>query len=304
MKTQMFRLFSFSLFFTLLLSGSVRLATAQSGQPPEQIERIEPASPSPENASGLPAQKAADETLMISEWISDTYQVFMPCISTSCGPLFADNFSDPGSGWLIENYTEYSTAYLNGEYQILVKAPNYIAWNWLDFGASDYRVVVDARPAGQLDGSVGLVFGGTNSGFYLFQLSNGGYGLWRIEWSSWIWTTLINWTNSPAVHSGSLTNRLEVVRKGASIELYANDQLLTTISHSTYTGSLLGVAAATVPANFDGRFDNFTVYTGACIDMPTAGLAPVRSGSFVNNGITYGASGTNPITPGPSRTSK
>ena len=297
MHTQLYRLFSFSLCFTLLLSGSARLATAHSGQPAEQSGRIEPASLSPQYASSLPAQKAADQTLMASDWISDTYQVFMPCISKSCSPLFADNFSDPGSGWLIENYTEYSTAYLDGEYQILVKAPNYIAWNWLDFGASDYRVVVDARPAGQLDGSVGLVFGGMDSGFYLFQLSNGGYGLWRIAWASWTWTALIDWTNSPAIHSGSLTNRLEVVRKGASIELYANDQLLTTISDSTYTGSLLGVSAATVPANFDGRFDNFTVYTGACIDTPTAGLAPDRSVPFVNNGIKHGAGGANPIAP-------
>ena len=119
MKTQMFRILSFSLFFTLLLSSNVWLATAKSGQLVEQTGRIKPASLSPE-ASGFPAQKAADETLMVSEWISDTYQVFMPCISKSCSPLFADSFSDPGSGWLIENYTEYSTAYLNDEYQILV----------------------------------------------------------------------------------------------------------------------------------------------------------------------------------------
>jgi uncharacterized repeat protein (TIGR01451 family) len=403
MKTQHFRLFSFSLLFALLLSGSVRYATAQSGQPAEQTARSKPASPSPEYVSGLTAQKAVDKTLasrgesvnytisvnniittsLTSVVITDTiptsltylegsltathgdyayqdgvitwtgpitaglsltvtygaqvstsavigavitntavihaggetyirsasfevnkYQIFMPCLFKACVP-FVDDFSDPSSGWLIENYPEYSTAYLNEEYQILVKAENYMAFNWLDFGESDYRVEVDARPAGHLDGSLGLVFGGSDSGFYLFQLSNGGYGMWRIEMDidPWIWTTLIVWTDSPAIHSGSLTNRLKVVRKGASIELYANDQLLATLSDGTYNGSLLGVEAGTVPANFDGRFDNFVVYTGNCIDTPTAGLAADRAVSFFHNGIKHGTGRGNSITPDQSRSS-
>ena len=254
MRTQLFRLFSFSLFVALLFSSSVGHATAQS---------------SPALASG---------------------KIFLPCIFNTCGPLFTDDFSDPASGWLIENYPEYSTAYLNGEYQILLKAQDYMAFNWIDFGASDYRVEVDARPAGHLDGGVGLIFGGTDSGFYLFELSNGGYALWRIESGPWIWTTLIDWTDSTAINSGSLPNRLKVVREGASIALYANDQLLTTVSDSTYTGSLLGVEAGTVPVDFDGRFDNFAVYTGTCINAPAAGLASDRAVPFVNNGTKHRAS--------------
>jgi hypothetical protein len=185
--------------------------------------------------------------------------------SGACAATFTDTFSDPATGWLVEDTADYSTAYLSGEYQILVKSTNYMAYERMDLSVSNYQVEVDARPVTHLDGNLGMTFGETASGFYLFQISNGGYGLWRIANAGWSWTTLIDWTNSDAIKTGFQTNRLKVIRIGSHIALYANGQFLTATSDSTYTGSMLGLEAATGSANFDGRFDNFTVYTGSCI---------------------------------------
>jgi hypothetical protein len=221
---------------------------------------------------GQVGQAGSQAPFLVPTSVAEIQKVYLPCIRNPCGPSATDNFSNPASGWLIENTPEYSTAYLSGEYQILVKLQNQVAFNWVDFGATNYRFEANARPASHLDGNLGLVFSGSlTTGFYLFQINNGGYGLWRIEMGPWAWTTLVNWTNSSAINTGALTNRLKVVRQGANITLYANNQLLTMVCDS--------LEAANGAANFDGRFDNLAVYTGACIDTPTAaaGLAADRA---------------------------
>ncbi len=206
--------------------------------------------------------------------VVDKYYTYLPCISNPCLPSFSDNFSNPASGWWTESGDDYSMEYLNGEYRITVN-PGWIAWSTLDFGLSDYRVEVDARAAGQLGGGVGLMFGLNNDGFYVFEISNGEYGLWRIASGPWTWTTLVDWTASSAIRGGNQTNRLKVARSGDNITLYANGQLLTTIYDGTYRGTELGMASDAYSASFDGRFDNFALYTGSCINA----AAPVISQS-------------------------
>lgn len=222
------------------------------------------------------------------------YLCYLPSLSKPCPSIFTDNFSNPSSGWLIDNNANYSMGYLNGEYQILIKQADWMAYDWEDFGVSDYRVEVDARPAGHLDDGVSLVFGGTDTGFYLFDVSNGRCSLWRNASGPWIWTALVNWTSSPAIHGGSQTNRLKVVCSGSNITLYVNDQMLITGSDRTYLGSGLGMAAEAYSANFDARFDNFNVYTGARISASTAAMSANSGVSFEGSGMNHGAGGLRP----------
>ncbi len=44
----------------------------------------------------------------------------------SCPAYYADNFSDPGSGWLIHDDGVYRYAYTGGQYQIWVKDQSYL----------------------------------------------------------------------------------------------------------------------------------------------------------------------------------
>jgi hypothetical protein len=102
-------------------------------------------------------------------------------------------------------------------------------------------------------------------------VSNGAFSLWRVERASWTWTNLIGWTPSPAIRTGTQSNRLKVVRSGASIALYVNETLVGSTSDGVYTGTWLGIKAGAAAANFDGRFDNFAVYGGDCTN-PSADL--------------------------------
>jgi uncharacterized repeat protein (TIGR01451 family) len=197
----------------------------------------------------------------------------------TCLPLYTDDFSNPASGWPVGNSSTTTVGYLNGEYRILVKPANYIVFVYDDFGASDYRVEVDARPGGSLNGGLGLIFGRTDQGFYLFEIHDGWFILLRND-PSWTWTVLIDWTPSSAIHTGSQTNHLKVVRYGASIQLYANGQLLATTSDATYLGSGLGISSDAFSKNYDGRFDNLVVQPGICSSGALNSMFQSRWGYF------------------------
>jgi hypothetical protein len=196
---------------------------------------------------------------MLIRWRS-----YLPLVAKPCLPAYNDDFSNPASGWPIVNNTNYAMGYLNGEYRIKVKRANWMAYLWDDFGASDFRVEVDARPAAHLAGGVGLIFGRTENGYYLFEVSDGSFIVLRHDSWSGTWTTLVDWTSSPAIRKGAETNHLKVIRSGTGISLYVNGQPVGGTTDSTHTGAGLGIAADAFSANFDGRFDNFAVYTGAC----------------------------------------
>jgi hypothetical protein len=179
--------------------------------------------------------------------------------------LYSDDFSDPASGWPIEDTPDYTLGYLNGEYRMVLIDR---ATNWLylagDFQSSDYRVEVDARAESNLDGGVGLVFDITPDGvFYRCEVSDGWFGLWRRDYTR-VWKALIDWSPSAALHAGTQTNRLAVVRNGDTIMLYANGQYIGGATDGTYHDTLIGLWAERYSSDFDARFDNVAVYTSTC----------------------------------------
>jgi uncharacterized repeat protein (TIGR01451 family) len=219
-------------------------------------------------------------------------QLFLPCAFKNCPPSFKDDFSDLGSGWPIETDSDYSMGYQNGEYFITAN-PGWIVWSLQDFGASDFQMEVDTHPATRTDGSVGIIFGATDDGFYLFEISDYMFSLFRIDYSTWTWTPLIDGTYSPAINPGYQTNRLKVIRMGANITVYANGQVLGTASDGTYTGTWLGMAIESGYFVLDERFDNFILYTGTCIGV-------YETSSNVNHESSFDATWTKPGT-GPGR---
>jgi WD40 repeat protein len=194
------------------------------------------------------------------------YRSFIACVSRACLPLFQDNFSNPASGWGTQHGSGYVMGYANGEYYIAVNQ-GWIAWSLRNFGVSDYRVEVDVRPEASLDGGAGIMFGVSDYGFYMFEVSDSWYSLWRVDIAGnyWYWTPLIDWATSPYLHPGNQVNHLTVVRVGSGIAVMVNNQLLRTISDNTYHGTWMGMVTEAYYAYFDGWFDNFVIFTGPCI---------------------------------------
>ena len=221
------------------------------------------------------------------------YQIFLPCASRACLPSYTDNFSNPSSGWPIESGDGYWMGYQNGEYYIAVNE-GWMAWAVQDFGVSDFQIEVDARPSVSLYGGVALLFSATDDGFYLFEINDGWFSLWRNDSYNWNWTPLIDWQYSSAIHPRFQANRMQVVRIGSNIKVYANGHLLGSVNDGTYRGTWSGLVSEAWSGYFDGRFDNFALYTGGCIGTLDAPVMIDRASSYDAIYLRPGGSHTRP----------
>jgi photosystem II stability/assembly factor-like uncharacterized protein len=186
--------------------------------------------------------------------------------------LYFDDFSNPSSGWPVDDDGDRRVGYLNGQYQILARRTNYAFNVTPNFRCTDCTIDVQGRFASSVYGAYGILFGITDDwDKYLFRVNgNQEYSLRKTTAGSW--ETVVDWTWSPHVNAGQSANRLRAVRHGSQIVLYANEQYLTTVTDGSFMGSLrVGLTASAFSnPNVDARFDNFAVY-------PVAG-SPASSG--------------------------
>lgn len=190
--------------------------------------------------------------------------VYLPIIiGRNCAVQFTDNFSNPGSGWPVQNTGNVLYEYLNGEYRILVKNGN----SWFVGGpgvkVANFTMSVEVRNTTGVEGSYGLVFGGSDdvSQFYTFEIfPDSSYEIYRYN-SGW---TLLAGGSSGSINPGTATNRLRIERSGSLIKAYANDELLNILADGAFTGPRhVGLIASSYSQpNVDARFDNFTVCGG------------------------------------------
>jgi hypothetical protein len=91
---------------------------------------------------------------------------------------------------------------------------------------------------------------------YLYRLSCDGRYSFR-KWDRKHFTTLVDWTTSPAILKGAgQANRTGVLANGDTYTLYANGLKLGTASDTTYTEGIFGLWVASYQtANFVVRVD-------------------------------------------------
>jgi roadblock/LC7 domain-containing protein len=186
--------------------------------------------------------------------------------------LFEDNFSNFMSGWPVTSISteDVEHTYESGEYSILVKKSDWIAWvrNNSMVNPSDFAVEVEVRKVSRGSGeSCGIVFRekmvGDKNNLYFFEIRNND-GTFRIrKLLNGNWNTLKNWKQSGYIKGESDSNRLKVVSKGTQIEVYANNNILDTINDVSLTEGNIGLAVES-PLQLTGshyHFDNFKLYS-------------------------------------------
>jgi hypothetical protein len=210
--------------------------------------------------------------------------VYLPFIAREwtptpvCLPTFSDDFSNPLSGWPIQNPGNYVTEYLAGEYRMLLKVDLDVTVVRPGILADDYIMAADMRRASITDGTWGLMFGANDSWtqLYTFEVGpNQDYYLWRFNSGAW---SVLAQGVSTFINPQNDTNRLKVERNGATIKIYANGHLLRTVTNTAYTGlRYMGFVITTYDeTNLDVRFDNFALYPVSCGENATG--APVQVG--------------------------
>lgn len=215
-----------------------------------------------------------------------TNQIFLPVVfkgGSSCPAYYTDDFSDSASGWPISDNSDRRYAYVGSEYQIWVKKPS-SGW-FVSPGAKavDFTAAVNARRTSGTSGSYGIQFGINEdwSQLYEFVIGSNNYSVWLH--TNGFWTPLKNWTYSPAIKTGTGWNRLKVIRRGNNISVYANNQLLATITDGSLTGfRRIGLAAYSPSSSgLDFRFDNFSLYPADCgVSAAETGFEMGQPGTF------------------------
>jgi hypothetical protein len=179
--------------------------------------------------------------------------------------LYADDFSDPASGWETTSDGDGSVGYADGEYRVAVNGANGVVWSnpALDRAFPDFQIEVEARQVeGPLNSNYGVLVRCQEDGqFYWFQVSGNGLFTVALRQADG-WKQLVGWQASSAVHKGiNASNQLKVICIGDRYSFYVNDVHLTDVTDNTLSGGNIGLAAGT----FDEpgvvvSFDNLAVF--------------------------------------------
>ncbi len=215
-----------------------------------------------------------------------------------CPFYYADDFGDHGSGWPITEDETHAFAYTDGEYQISIRQPNQGWFVTPGALATDFSLEVSARRTDGTYGAYGVIFGLNEDWgeLYEFDVDDRFYSIWKLDHGAW--TNLRDWTASNYIKTGTSWNRLRVVREGAEIAVYVNDQHLATVSDGSFVGlRRIGLYAGSFRA-FDARFDDLALYPA---DYPVscgrgaAGLEAAQGSVSVAQYQPSASSGTRPM---------
>lgn len=208
-----------------------------------------------------------DDVVLLNRPPSD-HLTYLPLLLKNFWSGYFDDFSNPNSGWCVEETADVKMGYLSGEFQLLLKRPNlgYMCVpDNLIVPTSSYSVEVDARMASGNSGSYSLVFGlrwgqGTRQNYVVSVEPYTQY--YRIQRRNLdgSWTTLVDWTYSELINPDAQTNHLRIDRWGTNIWFSINGLFETMISDNTITGT--GLQAGVEVNSYtdtpvDVRFDNF-----------------------------------------------
>jgi uncharacterized repeat protein (TIGR01451 family) len=204
-----------------------------------------------------------------------TQNIYLPIVTKYHSPArpcpadYLEDFSDPSSGWFIDEDANVKFGYTGGEYQIWLKHSNDGAWVTPGAKVSDFTMAVSAHRTSGTQGPYGVLFGISQDWSQLYEVSidQDIYAIWRYN-SGW---SLLTWDTSADIQTGTGWNRIKVVREGTAISLYINDQFQTTIVDGSFTGfRRIGLSAySPAGSGLDVRFDDFALYPVDCGALAT-----------------------------------
>ena len=174
-----------------------------------------------------------------------------PPIVAPTPSYYADDFSNPLSGW--DKYQDETTKadYVGGEYQLGVDKDNLVTWANPEPGVdwADLEVAVDARAMeGPVDNAFGVIvrYEPGSQDYYWYKISADGYYAVDLHQNK-DFVSLVTWTESQAINQGpGATNHLEVVCAGERCSFHVNGTHLTDVSDATLRSGNIGLAAATL----------------------------------------------------------
>jgi hypothetical protein len=185
-------------------------------------------------------------------------------------PDFADDFSNPNSGWWSgsDQYGQYR--YSNGEYVVIANPDSGTgAGPGGDFVFSDFVAEVGAR-----------IISASHDGGWAFTFrdkqpdagSRYSVGFWFDGWLDFLVDAETDYepfsTQGAPVRAGPETNHLLIVAKGPDFAIYVNGEPVTLVRDETFASGVisLGIHSRDPDQSTEVRFDNFKIWDIS--DMP------------------------------------
>lgn len=176
--------------------------------------------------------------------------------------LFQDDFSTNDAGWVTVDTPEVRGQVTEGHYRIVLFTPDSIWWTQSGREFTNLRyeadvIWVDPQEAGQ---GLGLIVRLQDAQhFYFFEIDQvGNYRVRAREGEGW--RTLLDWSQSPAIMTGLVSNRLAVEAVGENLRFEANGEPLFQTRDGAYLAGDIGLAASNEGSStLTGEFDNVRV---------------------------------------------
>ena len=174
--------------------------------------------------------------------------------------LFADDFSDPNSGWPTLENDQAKYSYEPDGYHILVNRVNSAPWAKTNRQDDNASIYVDAAPVTNSNGFYGIICRiQENGSFYYFIVQNNGvFAIGKIK--DEVLQPLVEWTANNAIRQGNQTNRLRADCDGSALRFYVNDVFVGEASDSDFTSGYSGLIVNALDSqSFDVVFNNFQI---------------------------------------------
>jgi hypothetical protein len=187
------------------------------------------------------------------------------CALFQSGILYEETWSDPNTtAWTIGN-TDYANKWIEGgRYHVLVKqATSVLYWNASEGPFGNTQIDIDVRHEAGTDNlsTGGVLFRVTDiNNAYAFEVSPA--GTYRIgKWVANVWTAIVAWTPSPAIHTGTGDNHLTVMADGTALTFLVNQTQVTELTDSSLPSGRVGVIVTAFSNDVDVHesFDNLVV---------------------------------------------
>lgn len=179
--------------------------------------------------------------------VLSTLACAVPDVSSLLGPLPNDDFSKESSGWGTGTDSNSSVEYLNDGLTFLVFTPYYVTWSTPD--TSSYENTHLEVSISNMGSDPEAVYGficneqGTTNAFYYVGVSPTGRYTF-IKSSVALADVVLKEGTSDVITAGGDPIRLGLDCGNGSMTLYANGQMIDSVSDSTYTSGSVGLFAA------------------------------------------------------------
>jgi tRNA A-37 threonylcarbamoyl transferase component Bud32 len=179
--------------------------------------------------------------------------------------LVRDDFSDPESGWDVEEFEGGSLDYEKGVYVIRAEDSDYYYMGRASVSFADVAIGVDATqvlgPANNNDFyGVGCRLQSDGAGYFFAISGDGYYAIYKLGGATGL-QFLADWTESDVIRQGNATNHLRAICDGPRLAFVVNGELLTEVEDATYaTGDAFLVASTLEDGATEVHFDDFLAY--------------------------------------------